>query len=144
MKDNSKLLDERMARTIAFAMQGMAFWHLVLGVIALMSTLTVIVAQPHGSADDLWGMSAISGAEVAGAALATALILGGISWAMQGRAFWRPRWSIILVPGLVGTLTTELFEVMDWPVSFLVGGAVAYWLVSRLLEREPSGEDGTA
>jgi uncharacterized membrane protein AbrB (regulator of aidB expression) len=54
---------------------------------------------------------------------------------MLGRAFWRPRWSIILIPGLIGTLVTGLFDLMGWPVSYLVGGAIAYWLVGKLLEQ---------
>ena len=136
MNENSRLSDDRVMHPIALAVQGMAIWHLLLGVGALVFTLVVVVARPSSASDDdIYGMSALTVAEVTGGALAAALILGGISWAMLGRAFWRPRWSVILIPGLIGTLTSGLFDLIGWPVSYLVGGAVAYWLVGRLLEQ---------
>jgi hypothetical protein len=131
MNKNSKLLDDRSMRTIALALQGMAFWHLLLGLAALALTVSVAVARPDDVSDNFWGVGALSGAEVTGGALAAALMLGGLAWWMLGRGFWRPQWSVILMPGLAGTLAMQLFELMDWPVSFLIGGAVAYFLVAR-------------
>jgi hypothetical protein len=135
-----------MTRAIALALQGMAIWHLLLGVCALALTLGIVAAQPSGDSDTLLGVGAVTGAEVTGGAAAAVLILGGISWAMQERAFWRPRWSIILIPGLAGTLATGLFELQDWPASYLVGGFLAYWLVTVLLTQEspPDSADNQA
>jgi hypothetical protein len=135
MSENTGLSDDKVMHPLALAMQGMAVWHLLLGIGALVFTVTITLAQPSASDDDIYGMSALTGAEVTGGALAAALILGGVSWAMLGRAFWRPRWSIILIPGLIGTLVTGLFDLMGWPVSYLIGGAIAYWLVGKLLEQ---------
>jgi len=140
MSENTRLSDDKVMHPLALAMQGMAFWHLLLGIGALAFTVTVVLAQPSASDDDIYGMSALKGAEVTGGALAAALILGGGSSAIQGRAFWRPRWSVILIPGLIGTLVTGLFDLMGWPVSYLIGGAIAYWIVARLLEQaSPAG-----
>jgi hypothetical protein len=79
-----------------------------------------------------------------GAALAAALILGGIGWAVLGRAFWHPRWSLILMPGLVGSLTSGFFELMDWPVAYLLGGAAPFWLIRIQLDkaRETNAANG--
>src|SRR5574341_632608 len=128
MNENTKLADDRVMHPIALAMQGMAIWHLLLGVAALTFVLT-LVATGASLEDDGYGMSAMTAAEVTGGALAAALILGGISWVMLGRAFWRPRWSVTLIPGLIGSLTSGFFELMDWPVAYLLGGAAAYWLI---------------
>jgi hypothetical protein len=117
MMSKTKLTDDSLIRTIALAMQGMAFWHLVVGVAALGFTLVLLAAgaSPDGEKYFIGGLTA---AEVTGAAVASVLILGGISWWVLGKAFWRPRWSLILVPGLIGTATTGVFELMDWPVGF--------------------------
>jgi hypothetical protein len=131
-------VDDRTLRAIALALQGMAFWHLLLGIGALAFTLSVVIARPDGVSDDAWGAGAISGAELAGGALAAASILGGLAWWMLGRAFFRPAWSIFLLPALIGTITVQFVELMDWPVSFLIGGAVAYFLVAKSLPQEKS------
>ncbi|HEV8575012.1 MAG TPA: hypothetical protein VGR43_09925 [Dehalococcoidia bacterium] len=123
-----------MMHPIALAMQGMAIWHLLLGAAALSFVIT-LAATRASLEDDTYGVSALTGAEVTGGALAAALVLGGISWAMLGRTFWRPRWSVILVPGLIGTIVSGIFELMDWPVAYLLGGAAAYWLVRIQLDR---------
>jgi len=139
MDENTRLADDRMMRPIALAMQGMAFWHLLLGVAAVVLVL-VLVATDASLEEESYGVSGMTAAETAGAGLAAALLLGGIGWAMLGRAFWHPRWTLILVPGLVGTVATGVFEYMDWPVSYLLGGAVAYWMIRRQLERaSPAG-----
>jgi len=140
MNDNNRLFDERTMHAIALAMQGMAFWHLLLGVAALALTLTM-VATGTDVDDDRYLVSGITAAEFTGAGLAAALVLGGISWAMLGRAFWRPRWSFILIPGLIGSLTSGFFELMDWSVAYLLGGAAAFWLIRMQLKREDSPAD---
>lgn len=134
MDENTRISDDQLMHPIALAMQGMAFWHLLLGIAALTFVLTLVVTGASLE-DDTYGMSAMTAAEVAGGALAAALILGGISWAVLGRAFWRPQWSIILKAGLVGTLVSVFFELMDWPVSYLAGGFVAYWWIRSQLEQ---------
>jgi hypothetical protein len=139
MSENTGLSDNPMMHPIALAMQGMAFWHLLLGVAALSFT-PMLLATDASLEDNSYGMSGMTAAEMARGALAAAFLLGGISWAMLGRAFWRPRWSLILVPGLVGTVTTAVCEYMDWAVSYLIGGAVAYWMVRRQLERASSAD----
>ena len=143
MSENTRLSNDRMMHPIAVAMQGLAIWHVLLGVAALAFTLT-LVATGASLEDNGYGMSGMTAAEVAGGALAAALILGGISWAMLGRAFWRPRWSVVLVPGLIGTLTSGLFELMDWPVSYLAGGFVAYWAVrAQLHQTSPADSENS-
>jgi hypothetical protein len=128
---------------IALAMQGMAFWHLLLGVAALAFTLT-LVATGASLDDNSYVISGMSGAEVTGGSMAAALILGGISWAMMGRAFWRPRWSIILVPGLIGTLTSCVLELMDWPASYLIGGFAAYWVFRTRLDQQSPADSANS
>jgi hypothetical protein len=119
---------------IALAMQGMALWHLLLGVAALAFTLT-LVATDTPVDEDTYVVSGLTAAEITGGALAGALILGGISWVMLGRAFWRPRWSVILLAGLTGTLVSGLFELVDWPASYLIGGFAAYWVIRTRLDQ---------
>jgi hypothetical protein len=142
MDENTRLANDSVMHPIALAMQGVAFWHLLLGVAALAFTLT-LVATDASLEDNRYGMSGMTAAEVTGASLAAAALLGGISWAMLGRAFWGPRWFLILVPGLVGTVATVAFEYMDWPVSYLLGGAIAYWMVRRQLGRSRSADSAT-
>jgi hypothetical protein len=137
MDEKTGLSENPVMHPIALAMQGMAFWHLLTGVAALAFILTLVVTG-ESLEDDKYGLSAMTAAKVTGATLAAALLLGGISWAMLGRAFWRPRWSLILLPGVVGVVATGVFEYMDWPVSYLLGGAVAFWMVRRQLERAES------
>ena len=137
MTEKQRLSDDPVMHPIALAMQGMAIWQLLLGVAALTFTLT-LVATGASLEDNGYGMSGMTGAEGTGAGFAAGLLLGGISWAMLGRAFWRPRWSVILVPGLIGAATSGFFELMDWPVAYLLGGAAAYWLVRIQLESSDS------
>jgi hypothetical protein len=139
MSENTRLSDNLIMHPLALAMQGMAFWHLLLGVAAVSFTL-MLVATDASLEDNSYGMSGMTAAETAGAALAAALLLGGISWAMLGRAFCHPRWTLILLPGLVGTVAAGVFEHMDWPVSYLLGGAIAYWMVRRQLGRASSAD----
>jgi hypothetical protein len=139
MTGNAKLCDDKVMHPLALALQGMSFWHLLIGVGALIFTFAAVLAEPSASDDDFLGMSALAGAKVR--APAAALIVGSVSWAMLGRAFWRPRWSNILIPGLVGSLVIVLFDLMGWPVSFLVAGLVAYLLVVRSLDQASATED---
>jgi hypothetical protein len=130
--DEKSRLNDVVVHPIALAMQGMAVWHLLLGLAALAFTVT-LVASGAPLDDEQYVAAGLTGAEVTGASLAAALILGGISWWMLGRAFWRPRWSVVLMPGLLGTLVTGLFELLDWSIAYLIGGAVAYALIRMRL-----------
>lgn len=141
MSEKTRLSDDPMMHPIALAMQGMAIWHLLLGMTALAFTLTLVVTDASLE-DDAYGLSGMTAAEVAGGALAAALILGGISWAMLGKGFWRPRWSVVLVPGLIGTLISGFFELMNWPVSYLAGGFVAYWAIRTQLNQTSPADSG--
>lgn len=134
MDENSRPSDESLVQPIALAMQGMAFWYLVAGIAGLVFVALVLVSSPGSEQTELYGVSAIFGAEVAGAGLAGALLLGGFSWALQRGVVWRPRWSLILLPGLIGAATSQAFDLMDWPVSVLAGGFVAFWLMRARLE----------
>jgi hypothetical protein len=141
MSENTRLSDNPMMHPIALAMQGMAFCHLLLGVAALSFTL-MLVATDASLEDNSYGISGMTAAEMAGGALAAAFLLGGISWAMLGRAFWRPRWSVVLVPGLIGTVTSVFFEVVNWPVSYLAGGFVAYLAIRTQFDQTSPADSG--
>jgi hypothetical protein len=84
------------------------------------------------------GLTVIAGIVLTVGSLFTALVLGGLSWAMLGKAFVHPRWSVILVPGLVGTLASLVATFIGWPTSEVVGGFVAYRMVSHRLARRSS------
>jgi len=141
MNENTSQSDDKLMRSIAFAMQGMAIWYLLTGVVALAFVTLVLLLGDSGSGDpEVVGVSTITGAEVTGGALAGAFLLGGFSWAMQGRSFLRPRWSVILIPGLAGSVAAQVFDLMDWPVSVLIGGFVAFWMIRKRLESAPSND----
>jgi hypothetical protein len=128
-----RLVDDKL-HPLTLAMQAMAMWYLALGLVASAFTLALVMTGASLE-DKTYGISGMKAAEIAGGSLAAALILGGLACAMLGRAFWHPRWSLILIPGLIGTVATGLFEYVDWPASYLLGGAVAYWMVRRQIER---------
>jgi hypothetical protein len=141
MDENAEACDDRFTHPIALAMQGMAVWYLLTGVTALVFvTLVLLLGEPGSAGPEVYGVSAIAGAEVTGGGLAGAIVLGGISWALLGMAFLHPRWSVILVPGLIGAATSQLFDLIGWPVSVLIGGFVAYWMIRNRLETSQSAD----
>jgi len=116
----------------------MAVWHLVLALICLgllLLFLILVDAPEESSHDDSYGLTILAGAVLTGAGLFSGLLLAGVSLALLGKSFFRPRWSVILVPGLLGTLAAVVGSFVGWPVSEVIGGFVAYHLVGgRLTE----------
>jgi hypothetical protein len=114
----------------------MAFGHLVLAIPAFALLLIfVLIAATSSSSDDSDGMalSLLAGGALAAGAVLAALALGGISLALLGRSFVPIRWSLIMVPGFIGTIVTMPASIIGWPTSELVGAFVAYHMVSRRL-----------
>jgi len=119
----------------------MAAWHLMFGLLSLALLLVVVtVALISDSDGDGLGLTIIAGTVLIAGCLLATLILGGLSWAMLGRGFLHPPWSVILVPGLVGTLTSVVASFIGWPTSEVVGGFVAYRMVAHRLARRTSVE----
>jgi len=56
------------------------------------------------------------------------------------KGFLHLPWSVIFVPGLVGTLTSVVASFIGWPTSEVVGGFVAYRMVAHRLARRTSVE----
>ena len=119
--------------TLGFAIQGMALWHLVLGApFLVLLTVLLLTAKSNtaSSEGDGYGFGVLVFGVLAIGALVVGLVFAGLSWAILGREFLRPRWSLILIPGLVGTLTSAVTAFIGWPISELIGAWVAYRMVN--------------
>ncbi len=130
---------------LALAMAGMAIWHFVLGLASLglfLLLLTVTVLSSDRTSGEGLGLALLAGVVVTGGAFAAAFLLGGISWALLGRAFLAPPWSVILLPGLIGTLVSGVASFIGWPTSELVGIFVAYRMVGGRLSHIKNIESG--
>ncbi len=138
IRDDTGACDRAFMRTVALAMQGMAVWHLLLGIAALIFVALILSLTGPVETSSTSEHYSLIGAELTGGALAAALIFGGVSWAILGKQFLRPRWSVILLPGLIGALASGFFDLIGWPVSVLIGGIIAYWLVRIRLDPTPA------
>jgi len=114
-----------------WALQGMALWHALLFIPVLGLLAVFVAAALSAEGNDGDGLAIIAGFVLASGALIAAAVLGGLSWALLGREFLSPRWSLIVVPGLVGTIAVAPASFIGWPTSEAVGAFVAFWLVSR-------------
>jgi len=103
----------------------------------MLGLLAPLLAAPGGDEGDHGvGLALLAGFVVAVGTLLAMAILGGVSWALLGKEFLPPRWSVIVVPGLVGTIAVAPASFIGWPTSEAVGAFVAFWLVSRRVKFE--------
>lgn len=124
-------------------LQGLAAWHLLLTPVALVILAVLLAGRPENDPpDDLFyfdyvGFIYLAGALTAVAAFFTGLIMSGVSFARLGKSFFHPKWGVILLPGLLGTLATMTIvlatvwfaTILIWPIAELAGGFIAYFLV---------------
>jgi hypothetical protein len=141
-------MDQRAAgkeqNRLGLALQGMALWHLLLGVPLLIILFFLLTAGDDSASEGHGrGMTILATGALGGGSTFAGLVFGGISWAILGRRFWRPRWSTIMVPGLVGTLTSAFTAFIGWPLSELIGIWVASGLVNRQLRKGPPAAGDT-
>ena len=130
------MTEATMGRKLGWALQGMALWHAVL-LLPVSLLLVILITAPGGDeSGEGNGMAVLASLVLAAGAIVAAVILAGIGWALLGRQFLRPRWSLIIVPGLIGTITVAPASFIGWPTAEVVGAFVAYWLVSRRLKHE--------
>jgi len=132
-------------RKLGVALQGMAVWHMAFCAFLVILTLAIlalaILASPEGDQEsgDWAAMMVLAGFVLAAGACLGALVLGGMSCVLLGKVFLRPRWSLLVVPGLVGTLVAGIPAGLGWPPSEIVGAFVAYHLVARRFGRQGAG-----
>jgi len=113
----------------------MAVWHLLftLPVLAFFVLYLVSASPPQEGQGDSYGMMILAGAVLTGGGILSTLLLGVVSLALLGKSFFSPPWKVIIVPGLLGTLAAILGAFVGWPTSEVIGGFVAYHLVSESL-----------
>src|SRR6266540_3400351 len=129
------------------SLQGLAVWHLLLAPIALVFLTLLLSGRPDNDPpDDLFyfdyvGFVYLAGALTASGSLLTGFVMAGFSFVRLGKSFLHPNWNVILLPGLAGTLATTVvagltvwfMTIFQWPVSEVLGGFLAYYLLGRRL-----------
>ena len=145
---------------LGLALQGVALWHAVVSLPfaswALFSlSIILVLGEPPEDVGDMPAYVLILGLIAGVGAAVTAIpatLLAGASWALLGRGFFKPGWSLILLPGLIGTVAAvAVMSLMVGPLlqvgtfggyvlgvfmADLFGVSAAYLLIRRGLNRQ--------